>query len=308
VDLKRVLADIDSLPFKNTCKLEMASLKESQRHPRKTLTDYDGTPRRGDPLHWAFCYYPTAADTGPNDGRRIPPATRQSNTFTRVFQDTTVDYNHDSGNYRRYDMKSLYNDDLLNVHCMLYENRILEGGSSASAFQNLLMMEFIVKDTDVSSLAQSTAPITKLSILQMRPVRVKGGVLVAETNATIVKLAYLRMIELIRTQTALVHRQKAYNPTLYKLLFHLCSASSSSLKGVQPESVIYDKYIQLMVPKPLTIPVSQLLKLKPAYDTKTTIYEFYSQHGDISDMQFNLTDLDCETIGITKEECGKIQT
>jgi hypothetical protein len=313
-DLKRVLADIDSLPFKNTCKLEMASLKESQRHPRKTLTDYDGTDRRGDPLHWAFCYYPTAADTTPNDGRRIPAAIRNSNTFKRVFEDSSTDYNHESGTHRRYDMKSLYNDDLLNVHCMLYENRILEGGSSVSAFANTLMMEYILNESDVSALSQATSGGSniKLTILRMRPVRIQGGVLVEETNAQKIKLTYLRLIELIRTQNAFMHRQKTYNPTLYKLLFHLCSASSTALTASQTTlPVIYDKYIQLMVPKPLNIPITQILKYKPdVAANQTQIYDFYTQPpmGDISDMTFNITGLDCKMLDIKKEECGKTQT
>lgn len=300
-NLKRVLADIDSFPFKNTCKLDMSNLKEATQHPYKINTAYEGEARRGNPEHWSYCYYRTAADTTPGATDRISTETRASIPFTRVFQDTRATYASESaGTLQRYDMRSMYNDDLLNLHCMLYSSS-LEAGGSVSAFHNTKFMECTLDVSDVASTNTKT-----LRIRRLRPVVIFNGTLITEPSAVETKKAYLRFIDIVRSQSALVHRQKAYPLTVYKLLFHLCNAASSPIvpgsgtTGTTNETTLaYNKYIQLAIPKPIRGTGSsadkQLLTLKPSYaSTELQIYDFYAQPpgGDISDMSFDIADLD----------------
>jgi hypothetical protein len=153
-NLRRVLADIDSLPFRNTCKLEMTHLQETTAHPFKINTTEEGTDRRGNAIHWSFCYYPKANDTTPGAVNRILPATRTDPRFTRVFKDSQTNYALGSTTgpiLQRYDMKSMYNDDLINLHCFLYSESQREAGGSASAFQGTQFMELILDRTDVAT-------------------------------------------------------------------------------------------------------------------------------------------------------------
>jgi len=291
-NLRRAMADIEKLPFKNTCKLEMTSLQEATQHPYKINTDFEGTARRGNPIHWSYCYYPTSADTTLGATNRIPPSVRANSTFTRVFQDTQMDYQSASaGTLHRYDMKSMFNDDLINLHCLLYSTNI-EAGGSISAFQNTKFMECILDGSDVRSATAKT-----LRILKMRPVVIYNGTLILEPLPAEIKKAYLRFIDIVRTQDAFIHRQKSYPLSVYKLLFHLCSASPSAIPGsTGMTNLVYDKYIQLAIPKPVRGSDTQLLKFKTAYNTipSLQIYNFYNQPpaGDISDMVFNIGELD----------------
>jgi hypothetical protein len=289
-NLKRVLADIDSLPFKNTCKLEMTNLKETNAHPFKINVAGEGTERRGNPIHWSFCYYPTAADTTPGAVHRISPETRADPRFTRVFQDTQAEYRSTSGlALQRYDMRSLYNDDLINLHCFLYENNAREGGGSISAFQGTQFMEIILDRTQVLEGTSKT-----LRIIRMRPVKIQDGMLVVSTTT---KNAYLSFLELVRTQNSLIHRLKSYPITVYKLMFHLCTAQAKLIEGsnAMPQ-LAHNKYIQLAIPKPMKRQGSAvpLLSFKQSYTSDLQIYDFITNppNGDISDMTFDIAELD----------------
>lgn len=296
-NLKRVLADIDSLPFKNTCKLEMTHLQETNAHPLKINTTGEGAERRGNPIHWSFCYYPTAADTTPGAVNRILPETRADPRFTRVFQDSQVAYRSASTGaaLQRYDMRSMYNDDLINLHCFLYENNVKEGGGSISAFQGTQFMELILDRTQVLEGASKT-----LRILRMRPVKIQDGMLVESTPT---KNPYLSFIELVRTQDSLIHRLKSYPITVYKLMFHLCTAEAKPIEGSDTvPQLVHDKYIQLAIPKPMKRQGSAvpLLSLKPSYVPELNIYNFITNrpYGDISDMTFDIADLDTPQVAI----------
>ena len=290
-NLRRVLADIDSLPFKNTCKLPMVSLKEATEHPYKINTATEGTDRRGNPIHWSYCYYPTNADTIPS-GQRIPPTTRADTKFTRVFNDTQATYTSTSETspLRRYDMKSLYNDDLLNLHCLLYTTSVLEAGNTVGAFQNTRFMECILNSTDVRSATEKT-----LRIVKMRPVVIFNGTLILEPNALDRKKAYLKFIELIRTQNTIAHRKKAYPVSVYKLLFQLCNAQPSPIPNSSAMTdLVHDKFIKLAIPKPVRSAETHLLTFKSTYTPELDIYNFVTQppQGSIDDMPFDVATLD----------------
>lgn len=287
IGLKRVLADIDTLPFKNTCQLEMTGLNESTLHPYKINQPYDGTERHGNPLHWAFCY----SNVATND---LPSSIRTDRVFQRVFQDTHVDYTHplSSTMHRRFDMKSMYNDDLLNLHCALYTNSLIQGGSAVSAFHNTRMMELTLDAAQVARLSTASGnTTTTLTITRMRPVRVLNGVLVADPISTAeAKKSFLSLLEVIRTQSAFMHRQKAFNPTLYKMRFHLCTADTQAVPANVLTNKIYNKYIQLMVPKPIHQPISQIMRLRPSFQTQ--VYDFITPHGPVDDLVFSMPDID----------------
>jgi hypothetical protein len=285
-DLKRALADLDSFPFKNTCKLEMANLVEVASHPMKINQDYDAG-RRGDPLHWAFCYYPTANDALASN--RITAERKNSPEFKRVFKDSQVEDRYNNQTYHRYDMASLYNDDLLNLHCALYTDRVLNGGGQTSAFQGTRFMEWTL---DAGAVMNKDRTLT---IRRMRPVKIENNLLVLESSPVEKKKSYLSLLQLIRTADSLVHRQAKYSPTIYKFLFHLCSApppAPAAASVITSGERISNQLIQLVVPKTFGKDAQALFKLLPS-DTRS-IYNFITNrpYGDISDMVFNLSNLD----------------
>jgi hypothetical protein len=130
----------------------------------------------------------------------------------------------------------------------------------------------------------------------MRPVKIHNGTLIVMPDSE-KKSAYLSFLELVRTQDSLVHRLKSYPITVYKLMFHLCTAAATPIPGSSTMSQLaHDKYIQLAIPKPIKRQGSAvpLLSIKSNYQPQLTIYNFIAQrpNGDISDMTFNLANLD----------------
>lgn len=304
-DLKRALSDIDTFPFENTCKMDMYGFNEVRSHPYKINTPYD-QERRGDPLHWAFCFYPeslsrTADATASNE------AIRQSPEFKKVFQDSTVDLlaSNASGSaptrHRRYDMRSLYNDDLLNLHCLLYKNSAISGGNSVNTYNDTRLIEI--------TLPSSILPTTgRISIQRMRMVRIKDAQLFIENDFSQIKKGFLALTEVVRTQDSFIQRIKNYSPSVYKMLFHLCDSTrtetASGSTSMEME-LAHNKMLQLIIPKQSSFTLPNFLKSKNG--NEQTIYNFYTQRpfGDISDMRFNITHIDgC----ITPNDAGTLRS
>jgi hypothetical protein len=306
-DLKRAVADIGSFPFENTCKLDMYGFNEVSSHPYKINTTYDNE-RRGDPLHWAFCFYPENSGTNAETElatRRI----RESPEFQRVFRDSTAELlasnvgaagagvggaaaGSQPTRHRRYDMRSFYNDDLLNLHCRLYDNSAISAGNLVYSYNDTRLIEITLP---------STIPVSgRLPIQRMRLVVVKDAKLFVENDGQAIKRALLGLTETLRTEEAFLQRPRKYTPTAYKFLFHLCDSTQNqaAVAGAIAKPLAHTKMIQLVIPKQAPFSMPDVLKRIGFTAEEETqgrlIYNFFNQrpYGDINDMRFSMSHID----------------
>lgn len=246
-NLSIVNQDIDTFPFKQQCKLELYGLSEATTHPYKINTDTDAR-KRGRPEHWAFCFEEPALANN--------TAIKEHPSFKQVFQPTSMNVKFsDNTTRKRYDMKSMYDDDLINLYCHMYSGLEVKSGQNTSIFNGRDMIELSIDDNG--------------KITGVKPVYYKDGAIFTHSQDTAIQL-YKRLFNIIRTSKQFLLQQASYKPTIYKMLFHLCNAPTQ-------ENLAVDKMIEMIVPK--TDPrIEDFFKLSPEL-----MYDF-SHLVDISDL------------------------
>lgn len=245
--LATINQDIDTLPIKQQCKLEMYGLSEATTHPYKINVDNDAR-KRGRPEHWAFCF---------EEPSLVNKAyIKDHASFKQVFQPTNMNVKfEDNITRKRYDMKSMYDDDLLKLYCHMYSGLEIKSGQNTSIFNGRDMMELSVDDNG--------------KITSMRPVYLKDGAVYLHKPEEAL-LMYRRLFDIIRTPKQFLLKQRNYKPTIYKLLYHLCDAPAN-------DNIAVDKMIEMIVPK--TDPnIVDFFKLP-----EELLYD-YSHYVDISDI------------------------
>lgn len=275
--INKVLEDYDSLPFKQQCKLTMYGLSEPSTHPYK-INLKDDAPKRGDPSHWAFCLEENPLKVHPGSNLKTNPA------FTKVFQPSGLGIKFPDNVVReRYDMKSLYDDDLLNVHCAMYEGLSIQSGSISSTYNGRDMLEV-------------SYDINTKRITGVRPVYYHNrGIYVS--NETRKTNMYAKLFEITRNGNEFVVKRKNYKPIIYRMLFNLCNAPNATAVGSAPSgsyTLAFDKGVELIVERQ-RYPIQTFFELPQgnALDTSGVQTILQSQAGITR--QIDISDLNIET-------------
>jgi|APGre2960657444_1045066.scaffolds.fasta_scaffold00035_18 hypothetical protein len=242
--LSIVNTDIDTFPFKQRCKLDIYGMKEATTHPVKINTD-DDAGKRGAPNHWAFCFE--------NSELKTRDDIKDHKTFKKVFEDANLAVKFPDATRKRYDMKTLYNDDLLNLHCHMFSELKIESGQNSALYNNRVMLELSLTDEG--------------RIESIRPVYFKDATIFVHAKPAEV---YNTFMKVVRTPKQFVFELKNYKPTIYKLLVGLCTAPPNPNLGEK-------NVIELVVPKQKPN-ISEFFTIPPHL-----LYD-YSHYVDISDL------------------------
>lgn len=260
-NINRVLADYNQLPFKEFCKLTMYGMSEATTHPYKVNIAEDAG-KRGDPSHWAFCFE--------NQSLKLQPSIKADNRFKKVFEKSGLELQFTDGARERYDVKSLANDHLLDVYCLMYTEQSIQSGTLSPLYNNRDLLEITFND--------KTRKITGV-----KPVYYNDGGLYV-SNTTRSNKVYNSLFEVIRQPTKFVIQQKQYRPIVHRMLFNLCNAKSnlpnpSATSGSDP--LAHEKSVELIVDRQkYNIPDFFKLRQEDALD----ISSYIASYGDISDL------------------------
>lgn len=261
--INKVLSDYDTLPFKQYCKLQMYGMIESTSHPYKINTE-DDAGKRGNSGHWSFCFEDSLL--------KNKPELKATKEFQKVFEPTNKDFEFSDGKVaKRFDMVSMANDHLLDLHCKMYENQLVERGSINTLYNGRKMLEV--------SFDKNTKRITGVRVVYYN----NGALYVS--SATDQLNALLRLFELIRQPTNVLIRPRSYKPTMYRMLFNLCNAGA-----VAPDPNVTDNGRSLAHPKSIELVVE---RQKPLFQSFIQLPESVgvdlASYGDISDMAIRTT-------------------
>ena len=257
--LKRVMTDYDDLPFKQYCKLEMYGMTEPSTHPYKINLNYDAE-KRGDPSHWAFCLE--------DNGLKNSPSIKSNPAFTKVFEKSGLDIKFPDGTRERYDMKSLANDHLVDLHCVMYNTQQIQSGDISPVYNDRDMIEVEIN------------PTTR-RIIAVKPVYYnQAGIYLSKTARA--RNMYRRFIEVLQQPTQFIIRQRSFKPTIYRLLFNLCNATAltnapNPNATYQGDSLAHPKSVELIVERQ-KYPIDSFFVLPQQQAVYITGY------GDISDL------------------------